>query len=79
MQGLGYKEIIPYLEGKIELEEAVEILQRNTRRFAKRQMTWFRRDPRINWYNVTETPWEKLMEDIASTVAGKLGLAANKL
>ncbi|HHW55329.1 MAG: tRNA (adenosine(37)-N6)-dimethylallyltransferase MiaA [bacterium] len=79
MQGLGYKEIIPYLEGKVSLEEAVEILQRNTRRFAKRQLTWFRRDRRINWYHISMPPGEKLMEDIASTAAGKLGLAANKL
>lgn len=79
MQGLGYKEIIPYLEGKVSLKEAVEILQRNTRRFAKRQLTWFRRDRRINWYAISTIPGENLMEDITNVAAGKLGLAANRL
>lgn len=54
MQGIGYKEIIPYLEGKIELDKAIEILKRNTRRFAKRQLTWFRRDNRIEWIDVSQ-------------------------
>ena len=44
MQGLGYKEIIAYLEGEISLEEAVRVLKRDTRHFAKRQLTWFRRE-----------------------------------
>lgn len=54
MQGLGYKEIIAYLKGKIDLEEAVYLIKRNTRRFAKRQLTWFRRDSRIKWINVKD-------------------------
>jgi len=49
MQGLGYKEIVPYLQGEMALAEAITYLRRNTRRFAKRQYTWFRRDPRIRW------------------------------
>ena len=44
MQGLGYKEILAYLDGECTLEEAVYILKRDTRHFAKRQLTWFRRD-----------------------------------
>lgn len=52
MQGLGYKEIIGYLEGEYPLETAVETLKRDTRRFAKRQFTWFRRDDRIIWMDV---------------------------
>lgn len=44
MQGLGYKEIIPYLEGEYSLENAVDIIKRDTRHFAKRQLTWFRRE-----------------------------------
>jgi len=43
MQGLGYKEILSYLRGERSLDEAVEILKRDTRRYAKRQMTWFRK------------------------------------
>jgi len=52
MKGLGYKEIAAYLAGEISLDEAVKILKRNTRRFAKRQLTWFRRDNRIIWLDV---------------------------
>ncbi|MBS4535973.1 tRNA (adenosine(37)-N6)-dimethylallyltransferase MiaA [Clostridium sp. D2Q-14] len=54
MQGLGYKEIISYINGEISLNDAVELLKRDTRRFAKRQLTWFRRDNRIKWINIEE-------------------------
>lgn len=54
MQGLGYKEVIGYLEGEYSLSEAVELLKRNTRRFAKRQFTWFKRDDRIIWMDIHE-------------------------
>ena len=49
MQGLGYKEILSYLNGEITLEEAIYILKRETRHFAKRQLTWFRREREVNW------------------------------
>lgn len=49
---VGYKEIISFLEGEITLERAVELIKRNTRRFAKRQMTWFRKDERIKWIDI---------------------------
>lgn len=49
MQGLGYKEIVAYLEGKRTLIESTEILKRDTRRFAKRQFTWFKRIENIHW------------------------------
>jgi tRNA dimethylallyltransferase len=52
LQGLGYKEIIGCLNGQYSLEEAISLLKRNTRRFAKRQLTWFKRDHRINWFNI---------------------------
>ena len=51
---VGYKEVISYLDGEITLEKAVELIKRNTRRFAKRQMTWFRKDERIKWYDVND-------------------------
>ncbi|MDK2798636.1 MAG: tRNA dimethylallyltransferase [Clostridiales bacterium] len=54
MKGLGYKEMIDYIENKITLEQAVELLKRNTRRYAKRQLTWFRRDQRIHWIYITQ-------------------------
>ncbi len=49
---VGYKEIISYLDGEISLERATELIKRNTRRFAKRQLTWFNKDERINWINI---------------------------
>ena len=49
MQGLGYKEIISYLEGECTLDEAVCVIKRDTRHFAKRQLTWFRRERDVIW------------------------------
>lgn len=54
MQGLGYKEIIAYLEGELTLEEAVYILKRDTRHFAKRQLTWFKREKEVIWIDKKE-------------------------
>lgn len=54
MQGLGYKEIIAYLEGECTLEEAVYVLKRDTRHFAKRQLTWFNREKEVIWLNKSE-------------------------
>jgi tRNA dimethylallyltransferase len=51
---LGYKEIIQYLDGIISLERAIDTIKQNTRHYAKRQMTWFRKDERVFWYNVKE-------------------------
>lgn len=53
LQAIGYKEIIDYLDGKTTKEEAVEILKTNTRRFAKRQFTWFKADSNIEWFDLT--------------------------
>jgi len=54
MQAIGYKEIIDYLEGKISKEEAVRLIKRNTRRFAKRQITWFKPDDRVKWFDMSD-------------------------
>lgn len=54
MQGLGYKEILDYLNGDLSLEEAVRILKRDTRHFAKRQITWFKREKDVIWINRPE-------------------------
>ena len=51
MQGLGYKEFIPYFNGEISLEDAVYTLKRDTRHFAKRQLTWFGREREVIWLN----------------------------
>jgi len=52
MQAIGYKQVIDYLQGKNSLEETIEIIKRDSRRFAKRQLTWFRKDNRISWFEV---------------------------
>lgn len=52
---VGYKEIIQYLEGEISLDEAIELIKRNTRRYAKRQLTWFRKDQSTQWFEPNET------------------------
>jgi len=49
---VGYKEIISYLENEITLDRAIELIKRNTRRYAKRQLTWFRADSRIKWFQI---------------------------
>lgn len=49
---VGYKEIISFLQNEITLDRAVELIKRNTRHYAKRQMTWFRKDSRINWISI---------------------------
>ena len=54
MQGLGYKEILDYLDGACSLEEAIYILKRDTRHFAKRQLTWFRRERDVKWLDLPE-------------------------
>ena len=56
MQALGYKEIFWYLKGKATLEEALRILKRDSRRYAKRQLTWFGKNPDVNWINLSLTP-----------------------
>ncbi len=53
MQGLGYKHFMEYLSGKTTREEAISLLKRDTKRFAKRQFTWFRREPEACWVDVT--------------------------
>ena len=52
---VGYKEIIQFLDGEITLDEAVELIKRNTRRYAKRQLTWFRKDQSTQWFEPNET------------------------
>ena len=54
MQGIGYKEIIKYLDGEYTLDEAIEIIKRDSRRYAKRQLTWFRRYDDAKWFNLDE-------------------------
>lgn len=58
MQGLGYKEILDYLDGEISLERAVYLIKRDTRHFAKRQLTWFRREKEVIWVDKKELGYD---------------------
>lgn len=64
MQGLGYKEILEYLDGECSLEDAVYTLKRDTRHFAKRQLTWFRRESEVTWIDKGRFDYneEKILE-----------------
>lgn len=70
MQGLGYKEILDYFDGIYPLEEAVRILKRDTRHFAKRQLTWFRRERDVIWINKNEFGYdtEKILDAMTGTL-----------
>lgn len=66
---VGYKEIIQYLDNKISLDRAIELIKRNTRRFAKRQMTWFNADKRIEWFSINSSEdLQLLAEKIAKEI-----------
>lgn len=68
MQGLGYKEILSFLDGEVPLNEAVRILKRDTRHFAKRQLTWFRRESDVIWVDKDKFAFEdeKILEYMLS-------------
>ena len=62
LNSVGYKEVFEYLDGKTTFEEAVEAIKINTRRYAKRQMTWFCKDKEIQWFNAEDkNKWENLL------------------
>ncbi len=54
MKGIGYKEIFEFFSGKYSREEAIDTIKKNTRHYAKKQLTWFRRYDKMNWYNISE-------------------------
>ena len=60
LRTIGYKEIIEYLEGKITFEHAIYLIKKHTIEYAKRQITWFKRLPNVNWINIYENPIEKI-------------------
>ena len=61
LKAIGYKEVISYLEGEIEYSEMIDLIKKNSRHYAKRQLTWFRQDERIHWMNLEDF---KKFEDI---------------
>lgn len=64
MKAIGYKELIPYIKGETDLNTAVELLKRNSRRYAKRQYTWFKNQMNIHWYDVTNAKYDKIVDSI---------------
>lgn len=78
MKGLGYKEILAYLEGEIPFEEAVRILKRDTRHFAKRQITWFKRERDVIWVPKQEFDYDetKILEFLLENLR-KRGIIQN--
>lgn len=64
MKGIGYKELLYYLEGSISSQAAVDMIKQGSRNYAKRQLTWFRKDPRITWINRDEFQEENSIIDL---------------
>ena len=78
VQAIGYKELYAYFEGRVSLEEAIEQLKQNSRRYAKRQLTWFRNQMPVQWFDMTDAAkFAEKIEEIFQYIAGKLQLEAN--
>jgi len=73
MQGIGYKQLLDYLDGTIELEEAIYMLKRDTRHFAKRQLTWFKREPDVVWmdYSKYNNNCNEMLVEMLDMISGK--------
>src|SRR5699024_9118342 len=68
MSGIGYKELVPYFKSEMSLDECIEVLKLNSRRFAKRQYTWFKNKMDISWYNISAST----KQDIYDTISAEL-------
>ena len=78
IQAIGYKEIYDYLDGKVSFSEAVENLKQNSRRYAKRQLTWFRNKMDVEWFDLTNVlDLSKKITEISHYVEGKLQVKSN--
>lgn len=78
IQAIGYKEIYQYLDGEISLETAVEKLKQNSRRYAKRQLTWFRNKMEVKWFDLTNVnDLSKKEMEISQYIEGKLQVKSN--
>ncbi len=78
MQGLGYKEILDYLDGSCTLEEAVYRLKRDTRHFAKRQLTWFKREQDVHWLNREDKTEDELLNQMLDLVKEQMLVSENE-
>jgi tRNA dimethylallyltransferase len=73
MQGIGYKEIFDFLDNKYTIEETKDIIKGSSRHYAKRQLTWFRRDEKIHWVEVDKfQSFNEIIHDITNYIEGKL-------
>ena len=79
MQGLGYKEFFDYFDGEMSLEETVDKVKRDTRRFAKRQLTWFRREKEVVWLNKKEYEQEKNLLDSVLNIIKEKGICRGRI
>lgn len=78
IQAIGYKEIYDYLAGRAGFEDAVEMLKQNSRRYAKRQLTWFRNKMEVEWFDMTDVPnLSKKITEISRYIEGKLQVKSN--
>jgi len=77
LQGLGYKELVPHVRGEIGLADAVARLRLNTRRYAKRQWTWFRADPRYRWIDVGDDAPEVVADRISAMMTPRRSAASD--
>ena len=71
MQGIGYKEMVACIDGKLSLAEAVENIKKATRHFAKRQFTWYRKMPYIHWFDIDTVSIENLAKTVLETINNK--------
>lgn len=72
MKAIGYKEFLPYFEGKQSLDRSIELLKRNSRRYAKRQYTWFKNKMDMHWYSITPATMSERFQTILTDLAGLL-------
>ncbi len=72
VQAIGYKEIYDYIEGRTTIEEAINHLKQNSRRYAKRQLTWFRNKLDIDWFTITETNFSEKQKEILNLIEERL-------
>lgn len=71
MQGIGYKEILYYLEGNVKLQEAINMIKQGSRNYAKRQLTWFRRDPRVTFLDKDKLSYVEILEKVIGDIGNK--------
>ena len=73
MQGIGYKELIRYFNGEYDLDMAIYLIKRNSRHYAKRQLTWFKRYDNIKWFDLSNLEkGEEVLEDMTEWIKSEL-------